>query len=172
MRRTATNLVILALFSVAAFSGTLAATAGASAASNSSSPPTSKGSWKTGGPITFYTAGHVRITRLWDAWNNCVEQDGTQHHDLAVHAGENIKLGVTTVSSGWCAIERSKMHWKVTQLDAHGAPTSNTADIGLSQGDLHHVLDYSWECNKKDTGSMKCKQADFLGVLVGLSWTH
>lgn len=53
---------------------------------------------------SFESDGHVAVARLWDSFNNCVEQDGTQIADLRVHAGQqDTRLGVTTVSSGWCA---------------------------------------------------------------------
>jgi hypothetical protein len=163
-------MVIAAVLSVTAVSATLAASSVASATSNRSPDLTSQGRWVTGGPIKFYTGGHVRIRRLWDGWNNCVKEDGTQHNDLAVKAGsETTRLGVTTVSSGQCWLERSKMHWEVALLDAQGKPTGNTADIGLSQGAPNRFLDYTWEC-VKTTGSMKCKHSDILGTNVGLSW--
>jgi hypothetical protein len=128
------------------------------------------GHWVTGGPIKFESNGHVSIARLWDSFNNCVEEDGTQIADLQVHAGQqDTRLGVTTVSSGWCALERSKMHWKVTVLDSAGRPTGNTAEIELSQGGFPRVLDYTWECGRT-TGSMKCRHSDILGTNVALSW--
>jgi hypothetical protein len=130
-----------------------------------------KGHWVTGGPIKFQTTGHVRITKKWDSFNNCVENDGSEHKNLAVQAGEqSLRLGVTTVSSGSCFYERSKMHWQVTVLDANGNPTNNTADISLEQGSITHALDYSWEC-QGTTGTMRCSHTDILGILVTLSWS-
>jgi hypothetical protein len=125
----------------------------------------------TGGPIKFDSNGHVSIKRLWDSFNNCVEEDGTQIADLQVRAGqEDTYLGVTTVSSGWCALEQSKMHWKVTVLDSAGRPTDNTAEIELSQGGFPRVLDYTWECGRK-TGTMRCRHNDILGTNVALGWS-
>jgi hypothetical protein len=125
----------------------------------------------TGGPIKFESNGHVSVARLWDSFNNCVEEDGTQIADLQVHAGqEDTRLGVTTVSSGWCALEQSKMHWKVTVLDSAGRPTGNTADIELSQGGFPRVLDYTWECGHT-TGTMRCNHRDILGINVALGWS-
>lgn len=129
------------------------------------------GHYVTGGPIKFESNGRVSITRLWDAFNNCVEQDGTQIADLQVHAGqENTRLGVTTVSSGWCFFKRSRMHWKVTLLDSAGHATDNTAEIELSQGGPTRALDYTWDCGQK-RGSMKCRHSDILGTNVALSWS-
>lgn len=129
-----------------------------------------QGHWVSGRPIKFDTSGHVAITRKWDSFNNCVEEDGTQFKDLQVYAGrEDTRLGVTTVSSGSCFFERSKMHWQVTVLNSSGKPTGNTADIALSQGGFPRVLDYTWECNGT-TGAMKCGHSDILGINVTLSW--
>jgi hypothetical protein len=129
------------------------------------------GHWVTGGPIRFDSNGHVSVARMWDSFNNCVEEDGTQIPNLEVHAGQqDTRLGVTTVSSGWCALERSKMHWKVTVLDSAGRPTGNSAEIELSQGGPQRLLDYTWECGRT-TGTMRCRHSDILGTNVALGWS-
>jgi len=128
------------------------ATVASTPAPASNAAPSTRGSWASR-DIHFRSAGRVDITRMWDAFNNCAEGDGTQHKDMAVAAGASVSLGFTTVSSGSCYFESSRMHWKIARLDDGGKPTGDTSEVSLNQ----KIFTYYNKC-EDSTGAMQCEQ--------------
>ncbi|HWF23058.1 MAG TPA: hypothetical protein VG226_12965 [Acidimicrobiales bacterium] len=93
-------------------------------------PVTLTGHWEYFSLRINYT-GKLSVKRLWDRYNQCVEENGTQHEDLAVTTGQIITLGVTTVSDGGCGFQTTSMHWRLTRLNADGTKSKDSADIQL-----------------------------------------
>lgn len=52
-----------------------------------------------------------KVIPLWDAWNNCVEEDYTREQDFKT--ADLISLSVTTK----CPFEESRMHWRIKRTD-------------------------------------------------------
>lgn len=134
----------------------------------SNAAPGTQGHWRSRS-IQFLSTGRVDITRKWDAYNNCVEEDGSEYRDSRVTAGQEVTLGFTTVSSGTCFFESSRMHWQVTRLDDSGKPTRDTADVSINQSGFPRVLDYTPHCEGR-TGSMKCELGGILGDNLKLTF--
>jgi hypothetical protein len=114
-------------------------------------PVTLTGHWEYFSLRINYT-GKLDVKRLWDRYNQCVEEDGTQHEDLAVTTGQIITLGVTTVSSGGCGIQTTSMHWRLTRLNADGTKSKDSADIQLTGST---VAGYFHNC-EGTTAKMTC----------------
>ena len=173
---------VTALAAVVIFSTVVVPASGA-AAGDSGQPGTANSARNTTGPLKdvtvqghsvstavyFDSTGRVDVTRKWDGYNNCVEQDGSQYSNAEVGNHSTLRLSVTTVSSGSCFLERSKMHWQITLLNSSGKRTNDTADVSLDQGAPPRVLDYTASC-QGTTGNMKCKEIGIIGGIVAISF--
>ena len=118
--------------------------------------------------IELPSTGQVTITKKWDAYNNCASGDGTEYTNLPA-PNKAVELGYTTVSSGTCFFESSKMHWQVMRLDANGNPTGDTADVAVNQDGYPRLLDYRAVC-VGTTGTMRCEMTGILGDNLVLTW--
>jgi hypothetical protein len=69
--------------------------------------------------FVFQGIHKAKITPLWDAWNNCVENANTPGEVEASHGpefGRFIDLTVTATGGGLfesCSYEESRMHWQI-----------------------------------------------------------
>jgi hypothetical protein len=93
-------------------------------------PVTLTGHWEYFSLRINYT-GKLDVKRLWDRYNQCVEENGSQYENLAVTTGQIITIGVTTVSSGSCSYQTTSMHWRLTRMNADGTKSKDSADIQL-----------------------------------------
>jgi hypothetical protein len=130
--------------------------------------PTLKGREVATSP-RFESAGRVDITRKWDAFNNCVTESGSEYKSLKVENGTLVRLSVTTIGSGSCFYEPSRMHWQIMRLDENGKATGDTADVSLKQAGFPRVLDYAAYC-EGHTGNMRCAVSGVLGINVAISF--
>lgn len=94
----------------------------------------------------------VKVTPLWDAWNNCVEEDYTREQTFKT--ADLVTLSVTTK----CPFEESRMHWRIKRTDV--------ADDQHADVELHVPVfaDKSAECGEQ--ANFSCRLNVF-NLMVG-----
>lgn len=96
-------------------------------------------------------------------------ESGSEYKNLRVENGTLVRLSVTTIGSGSCFYESSRMHWQIMRLDENGKATGDTADVSLKQDGFPRVLDYAAHC-EGHTGNMRCAVTGILGINVAISF--
>jgi hypothetical protein len=144
MHRLAILLLLVMTSPAAAQSG--ADSTAATAAPAGEAPGAGSGQVRKGVKILFPGHSGVKLTRLWDAFNNCVLEDGTQFESSKE---EFFEITVSIVGSNTCWGSSSRMHWKVEFLPPGTA--NGFAEIGIEGHGGWDPAYYSF-CNNRLSG--------------------
>jgi hypothetical protein len=63
--------------------------------------------------LKFNSTANVKVKPLWDADNNCVKDNPFPDSYDGAGSTSGIRISATKNSSGSCAVEVSRMHWRV-----------------------------------------------------------